>query len=106
MLPVPMELPLMLSAMLLGGDSVMSTLYQVSGLHSIVPPLQFTRLRGASVLGMKQNCEGPPADPGGFKPKILFPSPQKKIFEYTALWFFALKVKDIFVSAGTLTFFM
>jgi len=83
----------------------MSTLYQVSGLHSIVPA-QFTMLTGESVLGIMQNCEGPPADAGGFKPKMLLPSPQKNSFEYTLLWFIALNVKEKVVAEGTLTSFM
>jgi len=105
MLPVPIDWPLMLRAMLDGGVSFKSTLYQVSSLHGIDPPLHVTMLTGASVLGMKQKVEVPP--PGvGCKPRILLPSPQKKSFEYTLLWPLALNVKEKVVAEGTLTSFM
>lgn len=85
MLPVPIDLPFMLSAMLEGGVSFKSILYQVSSSAGIDPLLHFTKFTGASVLGMKQKVEGAPAAAGGCRPKMLLPSPQKNIFEYTLL---------------------
>jgi len=63
-------------------------------------------LRGESVLGAKQKVELPPTAAGGFKPRMLLPSPQKKIFEYIELCLLDLNVKENVVAEGTLTSFM
>jgi hypothetical protein len=106
MLPLPIDWPFMLRAKPPGGLSTKSILYQVSSLHGIDPPLHVTIETGASVLGMKQKVDGDPAPDGGCKPRMLLPSPQKKIFEYTLLWPLALKVKEKVVCEVTETSFM